>query len=165
MPAGLSGTGKVTVSYYMDIADPNSHLYIELMDGAVLLQTLKDVNASSTPNAVGAWQRETFDVSSLVHGRGQVALRFRAVTGATTPATFYVDDVVLDIRQLVPKYWDPAYLNAYKTFITALGKRYAGDPRVQFVAMGTGMGGENQPSDQRQDYVFATAGLTLRDLD
>ena len=116
------------------------------------------MNASSTPNAVGAWQRETFDVTSLVHGKGQVSLRFRAVTGAATPATFYVDDVALDIRQLVPKYWDNAYLNAYKTFVTALGKRYAGDPRVQFVAIGTGMGGENQPGDDLQDYVFADCG-------
>jgi|GEM_PF-1675738 len=161
MPPGLTGvTAKVTASWYMDTAtNPNNHLYIELMNGGTVLSTLKDINAATSP--AGSWQTETFDVSSLgVHGKSQVTVRFRAVTDAGTPTTFYIDDIAFEVRHLLPKYWDPAYLNAYRTFITALGQEYAGDPRVQFIAMGTGMSGENQPGDDHLDYVFTDAGLS-----
>ncbi len=158
MPAGLpTPTSRFVASWYIDGTDAGDHLYIELMDGDTLLATLKDVNAGTS--AVGTWVTQTFDISSWAHGRSQATVRFRATTNAATPTTFYVDDTAFDVRHLVPKYWGNAYLNAYKAFITELGKRYRGDPRIQFVGIGTGLTGENQPIADELNYVLQGAGL------
>ncbi|MDH7486927.1 MAG: SdrD B-like domain-containing protein [Anaerolineae bacterium] len=65
---------------------------------------------------------------------------------------------------LIPKYWSTDYLNAYRQFITALGARYRNDPRVEFIAIGTGLHGETRACDNTRPYddtgAMAAAGLT-----
>ena len=42
----------------------------------------------------------------------------------------------------IPRYWRDEYLQPYQRFINELGNRYKDDPRVEAVAIGTGMYGE-----------------------
>jgi hypothetical protein len=46
---------------------------------------------------------------------------------------------------ILPVYWDPIYLQKYENFVGALGKRYNGDPRIEFVRIGVGLWGEAAP--------------------
>ena len=61
---------------------------------------------------------------------------------------------------LIPRYWDPAYLNPYRQFIFALGERYRNDPRVEWVAIGAGMYGETWACNPDDNDAMAAAGLT-----
>ncbi len=62
----------------------------------------------------------------------------------------------------VPKYWNSDYLTLYGQFIQALGDRYKGDPRVEWVAMGFGTFGENHAANTASDLsVLTNAGLTV----
>ena len=93
-----------------------------------------------------------------------------AICDDANPTTFYVDNVTLNVRHLIPKYWGDSYKNAYKRFIAALGTRYkstpaGADPKydLQFVAMGTGTYGESQPTQDQPtnyDHDMKAAGLT-----
>ncbi|HUW13032.1 MAG TPA: hypothetical protein VM537_25125, partial [Anaerolineae bacterium] len=60
----------------------------------------------------------------------------------------------------VPKYWHPTYKQRYQRFITALGARYRNDPRLSWVAIGTGMYGETWACNYWDNDAMATAGLT-----
>ncbi len=169
MPAGISPTQTVYVTARVHIAttdpNPNDHLYVEIWDTSnnKLGGTQLDINNLSHAN--NTWKSYTFDVSSFATERS-VRVAFRSVTDAANPTTFYVDAVTLNVRHLIPKYWGAAYSNAYKTFINALGARYKTNTDLQFVAMGTGVYGENQPTqsdnypDSHFDHVVSNAGLT-----
>jgi hypothetical protein len=52
---------------------------------------------------------------------------------------------VQDNGETLPVYWDPAYLAAYRTFVTQLGQHFDGNPAVAFIEPGIGMGGETLP--------------------
>ncbi len=60
----------------------------------------------------------------------------------------------------IPKYWGSTYMNAYTRFINALGEHYRDDPRVEFIAMGTGRYGENIAADSGDIQDLANDGLT-----
>jgi len=123
------------------------------------------VDITNLSHANNTWKDYTFDVSTFGSERS-VVVAFRVVTDGANPTTFYVDNVGLNVRHLIPKYWGTAYSNAYKTFINALGARYKSNTDLQFVAMGTGVYGENQPTQgdnypsNNFDHVVYNAGLT-----
>ena len=68
------------------------------------------------------------------------------VTNDTDTTTFYVDNVFPMVRHLIPYYhgknWATTktspYLDAYKTFIQALGDHLKNNSDMQFVAIGHG---------------------------
>ncbi len=60
----------------------------------------------------------------------------------------------------IPNYWSPKYLNAYKNFIYALGRRYRNDPRVEWVAIATGIYGETRAADWVDIGVLRNMGIT-----
>ena len=76
----------------------------------------------------------------------------RAVPGA------YVQDWPHEWK--IPKYWNETLLSAYGDFIQALGDKYRNDPRVEFVAIGTGMYGETRACDPYDLDILELAGLT-----
>jgi len=162
MPSGLSGmTSNVMLSVYVDTVEVSApgadHLYVELWNqNNQFLCTLRDI---TDLDATGGWQNLTLDSSSCAHEK-QVKVAFRVATNGSETTSFYVDDISLNVRHLIPKYWDDAYLNLYKTFIQALGDHLRNDNRVDFVAVGTGVFGENQPTQNELDYVVSNAGLT-----
>ncbi len=174
MPPGLGGvTAEVAFSLWMSTtetilatagdatdtvaATPDDHLIVELRDnGNNLLRTLGDFTNMGTANT---WQRFSFNVSDIAHEKF-VKVVFRLTTDADNPTTFYVDTVSLNIRHLIPRYWDPAYLDAYGAFAQALADHFRAKPDiVSFVAYGTGKAGENVPTDSKLFYVLANAGL------
>jgi hypothetical protein len=56
----------------------------------------------------------------------------------------------------IPRYWNAVYKAKYDKFIAALGARYDGDPRVEYIQIGIGKFGETQPCDDGDDsYVLA----------
>ena len=52
------------------------------------------------------------------------------------------------------------YLDAYRTFIQALGDHLRDNPDMQFVAIGTGVFSENQPIEDQYDYFMTGLGMT-----
>lgn len=54
---------------------------------------------------------------------------------------------------LIPRYWDAHYLATYNAFVQALGERYNNDPRLTWLQIGTGLYGETQPAEDRDDSV------------
>lgn len=68
--------------------------------------------------------------------------------------------VVCSDGWVIPKYWSEAYLEEYGRFIRDFGKRYDGDPRVEFVEIGVGIYGETKPSDSAHVQCLRNAGLT-----
>ena len=71
----------------------------------MLLGQVMDITNSSVVSGTWRWSGNV-DVSAYV---GQtIMLRFRATTDGATPTTFYVDDVQLHVRLIIPKYWGTA---------------------------------------------------------
>lgn len=174
MPASLSSTvtSFVSARIYISTTDPNpnDHLYLELWNTSnVKIGTIElDINNLSHPN--NTWKDYTFNVSSIAHKKS-VRVAFRVVNDSTagTPTTFFVDNVKINVRHLIPRYhginWglttaSNPYLDSYKTFIQALGDHLKTNPDMQFVAIGTGVYGENQPTQDQYNYVMEGAGLT-----
>ncbi|MGQ9665813.1 MAG: DNRLRE domain-containing protein, partial [Anaerolineae bacterium] len=57
----------------------------------------------------------------------------------------------------IPKYWDPVFLAKLEHFVQALAARYDNDPRVEWIQIGTGIYGENQPSIDEHDACVEAA--------
>jgi hypothetical protein len=58
----------------------------------------------------------------------------------------------------IPNYWSSTYRTNLHNLINAFGQRYNNDPRVEWVEIGAGAYGENQPSDDRYDNCLINAG-------
>ncbi len=167
MPPEAAGMVNLELQFdrYVQTTDatPNAdHMYVELLDGSGnLLASLADV--TNTSGANNAWVTSTpINLSSWVEPVGRsLSLRFRSATNATIPTTFYVDNVQLRVRLIIPRYWSTAYKDAYRTFVTALGDHLKNDSRVDFVSIGTGLHGETQPAnDEEKGYLRDVVGLT-----
>lgn len=168
MPASLNGTKRAYIEarVYVDTADTaaNDHLYMEIWDtNHQRIGSAVDITNLSQTNKT--WKTYTFDVSSIAPER-EIEVAFRVTTNGSNSTTYYVDTIKLYVRHLIPKYWSSAHFDAYKRFIDALGARYRDNPDFQFVAMGTGVYGESQPTqsdsypDNHFDHVVENAGLT-----
>ncbi len=143
--------------YYVDTADatPNAdNLYVELLDPTTQAVLATVAQVSNTSGANNSWVTSaTYNISSnpSLFGR-RLTVRLRATTDANAPTTFYVDNVMLRVRHLVPKYWSTEYLNLYEAFITRLANEVMGTAPytkipLDFVAIGVGMYGETQALD------------------
>ena len=107
MPASVGGiTAYIDVSVYIETTDvnPNDHLYLELWEtknnvqiGSVRL----DINNLSHPP--DTWKTYTLDVSSVAHGTSP-RVTFRVVNDGANPTTFWVDNIGLYVRHLIPNY-------------------------------------------------------------
>ena len=64
----------------------------------------------------------------------------------------------------VPVYWDPIYLEKYRNFIRALGKRFDNETGIEVVYCGTGVFGETIVSTElwgrKEHQLWSEAGLT-----
>ncbi len=171
MPASLAGTVtvKVAIRVYITTTDPNpnDHLYVELWDQSNTRIGTAQLDVNNLSHANNTWQDYTFDISSVAPKR-TARVAFRVVTDSANPTTFYVDNVSPMVRHLVPYYhgknWATTktspYLDAYKTFIQALGEHLRGNSDMEFVALGTGVFSENQPVEDKYNYVMTGAGMT-----
>jgi hypothetical protein len=171
MPPNLAGTVTAYISFrvYIETADlnPNDHLIAQLWDSKnqQIGSAQLDITNLSHPN--GTWNTYSFDVSSIAPGRS-ARVAFKVVNDGADVTTFYVDNVYPMVRHLTPYYHGPnwsatktsPYLDAYKTFIQALGDHLKNNPDMQFVAIGTGLFGENQPVDDAYNYMMSDAGMT-----
>jgi hypothetical protein len=84
--------------------------------------------------------------------------------GDSVPAYLYSQypemRVVCDDHWTIPRYWSENYLREYARFINEAGRRYDGDPRIEFIEIGIGIYGETKPSDNEHRQCLADAGLT-----
>ena len=56
----------------------------------------------------------------------------------------------------IPVYWDPAFLQAYRTFVRAFARHVGHDPDVALVEAGIGFGGETLPETNASAQDVAT---------
>lgn len=161
-PGALTAFVDFSVYIVTSDASPDDHLYVELWDknGAQIGSLRMDINNLSHPP--DTWQTYRWDISSIAHGQTPY-LTFRVVTDDADPTTFYVDNISLNVRHLIPNYESADFVNAYKTFIQALGDRYKNNPDLEFVAIGHGLFGETQPTEAIFRHVVQNAGLTQAD--
>lgn len=157
IPAALA-YGQISYWWYMETSESGGSakdtLTVELLEGSsrvVLVQSISNTAAQ------GVWTRHTLDLTP--YGGRYATLRFRVTNDGSNPTTFYIDDVSVSVQPLVPKYWDPAYLTPYQAFVQALGERYRDDPRLEFVAIGTGSFGETRATDLVDRPATQAAGL------
>ncbi|HEY64438.1 MAG TPA: DNRLRE domain-containing protein, partial [Caldilineae bacterium] len=61
---------------------------------------------------------------------------------------------------IIPRYWHPDFLAEYEKFVRAVGQRYDGDPRIEWVQVAVGLYGETQPAENQFDACLEAAGLT-----
>lgn len=83
--------------------------------------------------------------------------------GLLVPSWFssrYGDAIITCGSEQIPEYWHWAYLQKYGNFVRALGQRFDGDPRIEFIAMGTGLYGETQPCNEQYDQCMRDNGLS-----
>ena len=167
MPPELAGRRNAFVSARVNIVSsdpgPNDHLYMEVWDAAGNRLGGTEVdNLANAGQPASFWRVVELDITPFALERA-VRVAFRVTTDAANPTTFYVDNVQLRVRHLIPKYWGSAYFKAYKDFIAALGARYRQTPAggapqddLEFVAMGTGVYGESQPAQDTKEWEYGT---------
>ena len=164
MPASLNGTLTSYVDFrvYISTTDTNAndHLYAELWDSSNNQIGSARMDISNLSHPSNTWQSYRFDISSVAHEQSP-RVTFRVVNDGAEPTTFYVDDAYLFVRHLIPNYESPDYIAAYGDFIKALGDRYKTNTDLEFVAIGTGLFGENQPVQYNFQHV--TTSLTSDD--
>ncbi len=159
MPPGISPAKTVYITARIGIVttdpNPNDHLTMELYESATkkIGTTTFDINNLSHAN--NTWKDYEFDVSSIAPEK-TIYVRFSVNNDASNATTFYVDNVTLNVRHLIPNYWPDTdaqrtYYKAYNKFVKALGDRYKDNDELQFVAIGAGVYGENQPT-QGESY-------------
>ncbi|GAC1366925.1 MAG: hypothetical protein NVSMB44_31770 [Ktedonobacteraceae bacterium] len=75
-------------------------------------------------------------------------------SGNATPQWVYDSGVrsVTETDQSVhPEYWNPKFLAAYGSFISALAQRYDGSPAISVIEIGVGDGGETKVDTRRDN--------------
>lgn len=172
MPPELDGKRNTYISARVNIvtSDPQPHdrLFMELWDEwGERLGGVEIVNTAHAGKSASFWGVYEMDITPFAPEKN-VAVAFRVETDGAHPTTFYVDNVQLRVRHLMPKYWTDPYLSAYKEFISALGKRWKGDEtrrvnghptglnELEFIAMGTGVYGESQPAQDVKEWEYGT---------
>lgn len=129
-------------------------LTVELLEGATSI-----VQVHTVSNTAGntAWSQRTLDLTA--HDCHTATLRFRLTNDSANPTTVFIDDVSLKVQPVLPKFWDAGYQGPYQAFVQALGERYRNDPRLEFVAIGTGTYGETRASDPVDKPATSANGL------
>jgi hypothetical protein len=166
MPPELNGKRNTFISARVNIVtsdpQPNDKLFMELWDErGNRLGGVEIANTAHAGKGASFWGVYELDITPFALEKN-VAVAFRVETDGANLTTFYVDNVQLRVRHLMPKYWTDPYLSAYKEFIDALGKRWrqptAGEPwrDLEFVAMGTGVYGESQPAQDVKEWEYGT---------
>jgi hypothetical protein len=93
---------------------------------------------------------------------GISAYNGRADGGIAIPAYLRNDpDAVVDVGGgwLIPKYWSDTYLRAYGALVYKIASSFRGDPRIEFIAIGSGMYGEAWACDGSDNAAMNAAGL------
>jgi hypothetical protein len=130
---------------------------VELLntDNGSVLTTIHSVNSSAARNV---WQRQAVDLAAYADRR--VELRVTVTNDSSNPSSFFLDDMALTTTPILLKFWTNEYRQAYQTFVQALGNRYRNDPRVEFIAMGTGLWGETRATEPIDRPASQANGIT-----
>lgn len=78
-------------------------------------------------------------------------------SGQATPSWVYsegVSKVTEADGSVYPQYWNSTFLNEWQAFITAMAAKYDGDPRIAYIQIGAGDGGEANP-DTNTGFTLA----------
>ena len=90
-------------------------------------------------------------IQSKGTGIGFITYNGRLEGGIAVPDWFKVSHPAALINcgsgWLIPRYWNSEYLAYYQRFVQAAANRYNGDFRLNWVQIGVGIYGENQPAD------------------
>jgi hypothetical protein len=120
----------------------------------------------STPGSYNMGTIEAWVAYQARHGKqaafGISAYNGRSAGGIAVP--LYLENnpaAVVDVGGgwLIPKYWSPAYLQAYDLLVQKIAFTFRGDPRIEFIAIGSGMYGETFACDVVDRDAMTAAGL------
>ncbi len=137
-----------------NVADPEDVFKVEIRDGNDVVVQVLSLNNVGTRG----WQQVTLNL--LPYDGHYATLRFSLTNdGDATTTLVFVDDVKADIQPILPKYWDAAYQNLYNQFVSAMGQRYRGDDRLEFVGIGTGQFGETRATGVEDRPATIAGGL------
>lgn len=152
-------SGQISLWWRVESSEPagsaNDSLRIELLENGAVFKTVQVVNSSASRNE---WLNTTVDLSADPGHSAE--LRFTANNDGSAPTSFFIDDISLTVTPILLKFWASQYLQPYQAFVAALGQKYGNDARVEFIAIGTGLYGETQASDNEDNNATAAAGLT-----
>jgi hypothetical protein len=119
------------------------------------------------------WQRVYDAMRPWVAAGKQVVLRISAAgdeswsyrAGHATPGWVYalgVAHITTSSGSVLPVYWDPRFERAWGVFITAMARRYDGDPHIAYVEAGIGEGGETLAETETSDPERAARWISPR---
>ena len=103
-------------------------------------------------DAVQPWVAKGKQVVLRISPAGDESWSYRA--GHATPAWVYaagVPHVTTADGSVLPVYWDPPFERAWGAFISAMARRYDGDPHIAYVEAGIGEGGETLAETETSD--------------
>ncbi|MFZ2359110.1 MAG: SdrD B-like domain-containing protein [Anaerolineae bacterium] len=128
---------------------------VELLQNGAVIATVQSVNSNAARNV---WQRYVVDLTA--YEDRNIELRVTVSNDSNAPSSFFLDEVALTTTPILLKLWSTEYKQAYQTFVQALGARYRNDPRVEFVAIGTGMWGETRATEPVDRPASQANGVT-----
>ncbi len=130
---------------------------VELLDAGSgsVIATVQSVNSNAARNV---WQRYVVDLTA--YADRNVELRVTVSNDSNAPSSFFLDDMSLTTTPILLKFWSNEYKQAYQTFVQALGARYRNDPRVEFIAIGTGLWGETRATEPVDRPASQANGIT-----
>lgn len=130
---------------------------VELLDAnsGSVIATVQAINSNAVRNA---WQQHVVDLTA--YADRNVELRVTVNNNGNAPTSFFLDNISLTTTPILLKMWSNQYKQAYQTFVQALGNRYRNDPRVEFVAIGTGLWGETRATEPVDRPASQANGVT-----
>lgn len=130
-------------------------LRVELLENGSVIATVQAINSSAVRNT---WQQHVVDL--MAYEDRHIELRVTVSNNGSAPSSFFLDDMSLTVTPIMLKIWSNEYKQAYQTFVQALGNRYRNDPRVEFIAIGTGLWGETRATEPVDRPASQANGLT-----
>ena len=152
-------SAQIAYWWRMETAEPAGNtsdtMRVELIENGAVIATVQAINSNAVRNA---WQQHVVDLSA--YSDRNVELRITVTNDSAAPTSFFLDDISLTTTPILLKLWTDPYKQAYQTFVQALGNRYRNDPRVEFIAIGTGLWGETRATEPVDRAASQANGVT-----
>ncbi|MEI2688231.1 MAG: SdrD B-like domain-containing protein [Anaerolineae bacterium] len=152
-------SAKLEYRWRMETSEPAGStadtIRVELLENGSVISTIQTLNSNAVRNT---WQQHVVDLTA--YADRNVELRFTVNNNGSAPTSFFLDNVSLIPIPILLKMWSAPYQQAYQTFVQALGDRYRNDPRIEFVAIGTGMWGETRATEPVDRPASQANGIT-----
>lgn len=163
-------SGKMYVYQFGNDSNDSTNVNNQYLSGTNLLLYWSEIETSE---GVYDWAHVESLIKPWADAGKKVILRFSTAghygwhppySHSGTPAWVFslgVPKVVETDQSTYPKYWDTTFLSKLQAFITAMGQKYDGDSRIEYVQISTGDGGEGKVDTHAKDKTTTPAVLAL----